>query len=160
MSKVTFKMTGLKELERALGQLPQAVRRRVGLKVLREAGQPVAKAARALAPVAAEAHWIGSKDKGNRRLVDPGGLRESIDVSATLATSQRGDKGSLAPVEMYIGPGQHPQAITEEFGTFDQTPHPFLRPAWEAEKINTLDIAGTLLGIEIDKAAKRIGPKG
>src|SRR3546814_3751776 len=47
-------------------------------------------------------------------------LRESIDVSTRLARSQAGDKGALAPVEMYVGPGQHPQAITQEFGTFKE----------------------------------------
>lgn len=142
MSKEIHSLSGLKELERALGQLPKATRRQVGLKVLRQGGEPVAKAARALVRV------------------DQGDLRESIDVSTNLARSQRGDKGALAPVEMYIGPGQHPQAITEEFGTWFEPGHPYLRPAWEAERIHALDIIGTALGIEIEKAAKRLAAKG
>lgn len=137
MAKVTYKMTGLKDLERALSQLPKAVGRRAGLNALRQGGEPIAKMARSLAPV------------------DEGDLRESIDVKATLAPSQRGDKGALAPVEMYVGPGQHPQAITQEFGTFKEPAQPFMRPAWDAQRVHALDIIGTALGIEIDKAAKR-----
>src|SRR3546814_3938596 len=48
-----------------------------------------------------------------------------IDVSTRLARSQAGDKGALALVEMYVGPGQHPQAITQEFGTFKEAAQPF-----------------------------------
>src|SRR3546814_11688189 len=87
--------------------------------------------------------------------VDEGNLRESIDVSTRLARSQAGDKGALAPVEMYVGPGQHPQAITQEFGTFEEAAQPFMRPAWDAQRVHALDIIGTALGIELDKEAKR-----
>src|SRR3546814_8806998 len=66
--------------------------------------------------------------------VDEVNLRESIDVSTRLARSQAGDKGALAPVEMYVGPGQHPQAITQEFGTFKEAAQPFMRPAWDAQR--------------------------
>src|SRR3546814_3512519 len=91
--------------------------------------------------------------------VDEGNLRESIDVSTRLARSQAGDKGALAPVEMYVGPGQHPQAITQEFGTFKEAAQPFMRPAWDAQRVHALDIIGTALGIELDKAAKRYAKK-
>lgn len=134
-------LTGMKELDRALGQLPKAVARRAALKALREAGEPTAKVARALAPV------------------EEGNLRESIDVLAALAPSQRGDKGAVAPVEMHIGPGQHPQAITQEFGTWFHRAQPFMRPAWEITKMQVLDRIGALLGIEIDKAARREAKK-
>src|SRR3546814_8615387 len=90
MAKVTYKMTGLRELETTLRQIPKAMGRRAGLNALRQGGEPIAKMARAIAPV------------------DEGNLRESIDVSTRLARSQAGDKGALAPVEMYVGPGQHP----------------------------------------------------
>src|SRR3546814_9688575 len=90
--------------------------RRAGLNALRHGGEPIAKMARAIAPV------------------DEGNLRESIDVSTRLARSQAGDKGALAPVEMYVGPGQHPQAITQEFGTFKEAAQPFMRPAWDAQR--------------------------
>lgn len=139
--KVTFSMTGLRELEAALAELPLATRRRTGLKVLREAAEPLARSMRRKAPV------------------DEGDLQESIDVSTNLAPSQRGDKGALAPVEMYVGPGQHPQAITKEFGTFKEPAQPYARPAWEEEQRGVLDRTGTLLGIEIDAAARRLAAR-
>src|SRR3546814_7713847 len=81
MAKVTYKMTGLRELETTLRQIPKAMGRRAGLNALRQGGEPIAKMARAIAPV------------------DEGNLRESIDVSTRLARSQAGDKGALAPVD-------------------------------------------------------------
>src|SRR3546814_6698189 len=88
-----------------------------GFNVLRHGGEPTAKMARAIAPV------------------DEGNLRESIDVSTRLARSQAGDKGALAPVEMYVGPGQHPKAITQEYGTFKEAAQPIMRPAWDAQRV-------------------------
>src|SRR3546814_16432384 len=81
------------------------------------------------------------------------------DVSPRLARSQAGDKGALAPVEMYVGPVQHPQPITQEFGTFKDAAQPFMRPAWDAQRVHALDIIGTALEIELDKAAKRYAKK-
>lgn len=141
MSKVTYRMSGLKEMEAALRALPSATRRQVALKVLREGGEPIAKRARELAPV------------------DQGYLREGINVGTNLSSSQRIDKGAVAAVEMHVGPGQHPQAIMQEFGTYKEPPQPFLRPAWDAMRVRALDIIGTLLGIEIDKAAKRLASR-
>jgi len=137
----TFKMTGLKELEQALGQMPKATARAAAVRALRQGGEPIARAARRLAPV------------------NQGDLVESIDVGTTLARSQQGDKGAVAPVEVHVGPGQHPQAITQEFGTFKEPAQPFLTPAWEAERMNALDIVGTALGIEVEKTAARLARK-
>src|SRR3546814_1553387 len=74
MAKVTYKMTGLRELETTLRQIPKAMGRRAGLNALRQGGEPIAKMARAIAPV------------------DEGNLRESIDVSTRLARSQRSEE--------------------------------------------------------------------
>lgn len=137
MARETVKLIGMRELERALGQLPKAVRRRPALNALRAGGEPIARAMRALAPV------------------DDGDLREGIVVSTSLASSQRGDRGAVAPVEMYVGPGQHPQAITQEFGTLFHSAQPYARPAWELTKYNALDLIGASLGLEIGKAATR-----
>ncbi|KFG90735.1 phage protein, HK97 gp10 family [Sphingobium herbicidovorans NBRC 16415] len=134
----TFKLTGMKELEQALAQIGEVgKRRRVGLKALRAGGEPIARAARAIVPV------------------DRGHLRESIDVSTSLAPSQRGDRGAVASLEIHVGPGQHPQAITQEFGTYKEPAQPFMRPAWEAERMTALDLIGATLGIEVAKQAAK-----
>ena len=62
-------------------------------------------------------------------------------------------------MEVHVGPGQNPQAITQEFGTYKEPAQPYLTPAWEAEKMNALDIVGTGLGIEVEKTAARIARK-
>lgn len=137
----TVELVGMRELEQNLKQLPKAIKRRVALNALRKGGEPIAKMARALAPV------------------EQGNLREGINVLATLSRSQAADKGSVAPVEMYVGAGQHPQAITQEFGTWFHPAQPFLRPAWESQRMTALDLIGAHLGLEIDKAANRLSKK-
>ncbi|QPI73930.1 HK97-gp10 family putative phage morphogenesis protein [Sphingobium sp. Cam5-1] len=137
----TFKLEGLKELEAALGQMPRATARATGLRALRLGAEPIARAARRLAPVA------------------EGNLVESIDVGTNLARSQRGDRGAVAPLEIHIGPGQQPQAIAQEFGTYKDPAQPFMTPAWEAERMNALDVVGTALGIEVEKTAARLAKK-
>lgn len=137
MARETVKLTGMRELERNLAQLPRAVARRNALKALRDGGEPMAQMARSLAPV------------------DEGYLRESISVAASLATSQRGDRGAVAPVEMYVGPGQHPQAITQEFGTFKEPAQPFMRPAWNSTRYQVLDRIGALLWAYVERAIVR-----
>src|SRR3546814_18210250 len=133
MAKVTYKMTGLRDLETTLRQIPKAMGRRAGLNALRQGGEPIAKMARDIAPV------------------DEGNLRESIDVSTRLARSQGGDKGALAPVEMYVGPGPHPQAITQALGTFIEAAQTFIRPAWDAHRVHPIDLLGTAQGQEGEK---------
>lgn len=132
MSKVTWQITGLKDLERGLGELKTATAKNVARRTLKEAGEPLAHRMRALAP----------KEHGD--------LIESIDVSTRAV-----EKPNLAPIEMYVGPGRHPQAITQEFGTWFHSAQPFARPAWLQTHMYALDIIITLLGIEINKAAAR-----
>lgn len=129
---VRWKISGLKELERGLSELKTATAKNVARRTLKEAGEPLARRMRALAP----------RDEGD--------LIESIDVSQRAV-----EKPNIAPMEMYVGPGRHPQAITQEFGTWFHAAHPYARPAWDQTKMAVLDIIITLLGIEIEKAAAR-----
>lgn len=108
-------------------------------KVLRTAGQPVADRAKELAPV------------------EDGHLRESITVSPVLNRSQRrrSRKGSFADLEMHIGPSGLVQGITQEFGTANHPANPFMRPAWDGLKFQTLDTIGELAWREVEKKARR-----
>jgi len=107
-------------------------------KVLKEAGEPIARRARSLVPV------------------DDGALRESIDVGVKLNRSQRSQnpKGSFADLEMHIGPSGLVQGVVQEFGTFKMAAHPFMRPAWEGMKMKTLDTIGSLAWSSVNKAAR------
>ena len=55
--------------------------------------------------------------------------------------------------------GPLPQAHLQEFGTKDQPPQPFMRPAWDAEKRGVLEGIKDDLWAEIKKAAARLAKK-
>lgn len=137
--QTTIKLTGFKELEQKLTQVKGSTAKNKMRKVLKEAGEPIARAARARAP---------------RDELD---LVESIDVSPLLNRSQRRSsrKGSFAEVEMHIGPSGIPQGILQEFGTYKEAAQPFMRPAWDGNKMNTLDLIGALAWNEVEKKARR-----
>ncbi|RVK61938.1 HK97 gp10 family phage protein [Sinorhizobium meliloti] len=139
---VTVKVEGLKDLENALKDLPQANARAVLRRTLKEAGEPIAKTARSLAP--------------KRDMY----LSESIDVSTKLSRRQRGLHKKVSPVEMFIGPGTDPAAHLQEFGSGPgHHAQPFLRPAWDQNKDKALDTIANLTWVEIEKTAKRLAKK-
>lgn len=138
----SVKVEGLKELEQALKQLPQANAKAVLRRTLKEAGQPIAKTARALAPKL-EMH-----------------LSESIDVDMKLSRRQRGLHKKQSPVEMFVGPGPDPAAHLQEFGSGPgHHAQPFMRPAWDQNKDQALETIANLTWIEIEKAAARLAKK-
>lgn len=139
--EVKVRVLGLSQLEQGLRELPRATGKNVLRRVLRQRGKPIAERARDLAPI------------------DEGHLKDSIGVSTKLSRSQRRKRRKKAAVEMFVGPGGHPQAITQEFGTFFHPPQPFMRPAWAAEKGRILEDLSGDLWTEIDKAAQRIARK-
>lgn len=138
----TVTVEGLKELEAALADIAETPRRRVGRNALKAGGEITARRARALAP----------KDEGH--------LAESIDVSGKLSRSQKSKhKKHAADIEQFVGPGTHPQAITQEFGTVFHPPQPFMRPAWDSTKDRVLDVIGDHLWIGLQKAQKNAARK-
>jgi len=139
---VTVKVEGLKDLENALKDLPQANAKAVLRRTLKEAGEPIAKTARSLAP------------KHDMH------LSESVDVSTKLSRRQRGLHKKESPVEMFIGPGPDPAAHLQEFGSGPgHHAQPFLRPAWDQNKDKALDTIANLTWVEIEKTAKRLAKK-
>lgn len=139
---VKVHVEGLRDLEKALQQLPKANAKAVLRRTLKEAGEPVAKTARALAPE----HM--------------GHLRESIDVSTKLSGRQRKLHKKESPVEMFIGPGPDPAAHLQEFGTGPgQQAQPFLRPAWDQHKSQVLDTIANRTWYEIEQTAARLAKR-
>lgn len=135
-----FKIEGLAEVDKALGQLPAAtgknVLRRVGIARL----QPIADDMRSRAP----------KKSGH--------TQESI-----IVTTRRPKGGGREPrkstVEVFAGPGTSPVGVQQEFGNVNHGPQPFVRPAWDEGSRDLLDGIGDDLGAEITKAADRIARK-
>lgn len=138
----SVKVEGLKELEQALQQLQRANAKAVLRRTLKEAGQPVAKTARALAPI------------------EMGYLRESIDVGTKLSRRQSKLHKKQSPVEMFIGPGPDPAAHLQEFGSGPgHQAQPYLRPAWDQHKNEVLDTIANRTWLEIERTAARLAKK-
>lgn len=131
--KVTVKTVGFADLERELYKLKGSTAKSNTRKAMKAALEPMAEMARQGAPV-----------KG-------GDLRESIAVTSRVKPRQ----SKQSDLEMYMGPGRNPQAITQEFGTFFHAAHPYMRPAWEAEKMPTLDRFGGFMWDNVSKAVAR-----
>jgi HK97 gp10 family phage protein len=159
--RVTVKVEGLRGIKDALAELPKATGKNVMLRVLKQHAEPIADAARQLAPV------------------DQGDLKRSIRV---LARKAGGDAGKAAfaeamrsgasraeagqaaraanrsaknAVEVAIGPGRHPQAIMQEFGTHHHAAQPFMRPAWDRYREELLPSIGKAMWDEIEAAVSR-----
>ncbi len=120
--KTGLRIEGFEEVDRNLEKLAEVADEKELRALGREALRPVADMAKELV---------------RRRT---GTLAESIRVGSRLSARQ----AALAPpergtVEVYVGPAPLPQAITEEFGTVNETGHPYMRPAWDAQLRNVLE---------------------
>lgn len=163
----TVKIEGLKELDAALGNLPKATARNVLVRTLRKAGEPIAERARQLVPVQTgqlRASIIVSPRLVNKTgdaefaaVLRSGGSRE--EARGALIDARRAAKGTGTFATMYVGAGQLPQAHMVEFGSRNNTPHPYLRPAFDEMKEAALSIIKAELGGEILKAASRLAKK-
>ncbi|WP_295808895.1 HK97-gp10 family putative phage morphogenesis protein [uncultured Nitratireductor sp.] len=144
------RIEGLRELDKALAELPKSTGKNVLRRTLREAAKPLINDAQRLAP-----------DRPGRPRND---LPTSITISTRLNKNQRkATRGTdKSFVEMYVGPDvsvPHPHGHWQEFGTVQHGPQPFMRPAWDANKMEVLDVIGDQLGDEIMRAAKRLAKK-
>lgn len=137
----SFRVEGLKELDRALKELPRATAKNVVTRVMLKAAQPIADDMAARAPRDTEY------------------LADHIDTGVRLSRRQRSVSRKESDVEVYAGATRVDQAIFQEFGTFDQPAQPFARPAWESGKHGALEDVKAGLAVEIDKAAKRLAKK-
>lgn len=149
-----MKLEGFSELEEALDQLSKAAGKGVLRRSLKNAAQPMAKLMR------------------DNASTDEGDLRDSIAVSTKLSKRQAAAHRKMfrddrASVEMFVGAGPLPQAHLEEFGSINNAPSPFARPAWDQDHRAMLDRLGKDLWVELRKSiaraerkAARIAAKG
>ena len=140
-------LTGFRELEAALSELPKATGRNVLRRIGKGALEPMADRASERAPV------------------EEGKLSFSIAVSEgrtrRAKRSRRFDRKT--GLEMAMGPASGSGALNYasfvEFGTSDTSPQPYMRPAWDAGAQKALDHIKDALADEIGRAAKRIAGK-
>lgn len=133
----TFKIEGLRELQSSLAELKKATQTNVLKRALMKAGAPVERDAEARAP-----HLRGH-------------LKRGITTATKLTRRQKSRHRKESKVEVHIGAGGHPQAHLQEFGTAHHSPQPFLRPAWDGNRMKVLASIRNDLAFEIDKARQR-----
>lgn len=130
-----FEIEGLAALQDKFRRLPNGTRKAILRRVGRKALQPIAVKARSLAP----------------RLT--GRLRKSIKVGGRLSRHQYllyGNK--TGGVEMYVGPGPLPYAHMIEFGTDKIKAQPYMRPAWDACRVQAMQDIKNLMWDEVEAA--------
>lgn len=140
---------GVEETLAALREFPRATGRATLRRALVKAASPVAVVARSYAP-----------DDPATPAPD---LKRSIDVATQLTPRHRGSRQN--EVEVYVGPTRQAgravlnYAAIQEFGSYKQTAHPFMRPAWDRMKGFVQKILAEELTIEFEKAARRLDRK-
>lgn len=144
MIGVNAKVEWLVGSDQALAEVgKKSTQKNILLRTLKAAAKPIDDEAQSLAPV------------------DTGGLRISIITGTKLTRSQKSSaykNGKLGVAEVHVGT-ELSRGLFNEFGTFKMRPHPFMRPAWDANKKKAEDIIATQLWIEIRKAAERAARK-
>ncbi|WP_158963912.1 hypothetical protein [Chachezhania sediminis] len=147
-----FKMTGFRDIEKALAALPQGTAKGAARRSMKKQLAPVAATANAL--------WPGSED-------------DVFRITSRIAASQLGDsyaeKGKSV-LNLFVGaPGGRdgtPEAHLIEFGTGPRfqkrgrftgsvAPTPMLQPAWDIHKASMLEGLGKELWEEIEKTVAR-----
>lgn len=141
MARQTFKIEGLSDLEETLKELPKATGKAVLRRGLLKAAEPIAASA---------------ASNARRRT---GKLQISTGVGTKLSRRQKRLHKPESTVEVFAGPGALVQSITEEFGTVDQAPHPFMRPAWDSGKQGALNSVKGFLTDELAKTVARRAAK-
>lgn len=133
---------GLRELEKALADLPKSTARSAIRRALRSAAEPLVNAAQENAP----------------KLT--GELEKSIIVGTRLTKRQAraARKEGKYFSEIHVGTS-NPAGVPQEFGTFKEGAQPFMRPAWDGTKDQVLDGIKDSLAEEIEKARARLARK-
>lgn len=158
---VKVSLEGLSDLTAALQALPTATQRNVVTRVLLEAAAPIQEAAQQLAPSRpASAPDEYYHVNGAKRLRRPGTLKVLVQEGTKLTRNQARLVRNAGKhfVEVYVGT-RDPIGRLQEFGTAHSPPDPFLRPAWEENKLAALETIKRRLGEEIHKAADRLARK-
>jgi HK97 gp10 family phage protein len=156
--ELSLDVEGLKDLEAALVELgDEKVRKASARRALVKVAKPIAEEAKRRAPVRRgyleRSIKVGSGGNVGKQafaqVLQSGGSRE--DAVAALRDAQRGKSA----VEISIGPGRHPQAIFQEFGTENHAPQPFMRPAWESARNRLIPDIQKEIWIDIRKTTER-----
>lgn len=151
---VSMKVTGFREIERALAKLPAGTAKGVARRAMKKELKPIA--------VMANTFWPGADDN-------------VFKITSRLKSSQRAPiRESRSVTNMFVGadygPGGNPHAHLIEFGTGPRytkngafrgsvAPNPMLQPAWDMNRVQLLEGLGKRLWAEIEKTQARRAKK-
>lgn len=127
---------GLGSVEEGLFKLKGSTAKSVTRRGMKMALEPMRQLAEDLAPIGA------TRD-----------LSESIKISSRVSRSHRSAQKS--DLEMYMGPGGGTKSIVQEFGSYNQSGTPFMRPAWDAESRATLARFVKYMRVQVPKSVAR-----
>lgn len=173
--KTTVTFLGMSELDAALADLPKAVARGALHRVLRKAGEPIRAAAASLAPrdtgeladsiatSTALANKVGASEFAEA--LRNGGTRADAVAAMREARRDAQSAGLLTFAQVFVGPTKAKtkkdaiKRIVQEFGSKDQPPQPYMRPAWDGHQEEAVGIIKSELAGEIDRTAKRLAAR-
>lgn len=166
--KTTMHVEGLKELERALQELPRATGGNVLKRAILKPAQVFADRARELAPeetgklkreiLVGKPKIITAGKAAFAQAMSEGGTRAEAGAAARSANAAAGGAGRHAVAQ--VGPTHRAfYGLFGEFGTAHHPPHPFMRPAWDELSPQMPAMVGGTLAEEIEKARKRLARK-
>jgi HK97 gp10 family phage protein len=142
---------GFKELDAALAQIPEALRRQVVLSALRKAALPMVRDARAKARRGKDPRRRGSMKQ--RKSGESESMGHGADsIAARAVKSESPNSAAVA-----VGPdARHWYMKLVEFGTARQAPDRFLTTAFETNKQAAIEAIGQELWKSIAATAKRL----
>lgn len=166
-SMVSMKVEGLSDLEEALRELPKATAKNTIRRALLAAAQPIEQQAQSLirvrrvspAVVTAKVKFT-TGDAGKRAFAEAlarGATREEAGEAAHQANDTSDDPSITSGVTS-VGPTKR-AFYGFEFGTRQQAPKPFMRPAWDTHKTASVNTIKDELKTQIEKARIRIVKK-
>lgn len=142
--KISASISGSKELQDALMQLPKATSKSVMVRALKKAAAPTAALAADLAPR------------------DTGDLSKSIQVTTQLSRRQKAAlRSKTDEAVVYVGPTGKSGALAHliEFGTAHSAAHPFMRVAWDRTKGTAASLIERELWAALLKSVRTLAKK-
>jgi len=139
-----MKVTGFREIEKALAQLPAGTAKGVARRALKKELAPVKTAAEMFWPGANDAFKISSKIKSSQRPA----VKEARSVTVM-------NVGSFEPHAHLIEFGTGPRYTKAGAYRGSVAPSPMLQPAWDMHKRQILEGLGARMWDEITKTMAR-----
>lgn len=162
-----IQVLGLKELEKTLARLPARLGEKVMRAALRASAQVIRKDAQSRAPVLKKPKFGRKPGTVKKAITVKRSKRDKYGVFLTVmglsAKKIKEFKGGSASKDAAYNPDDPWYWHFLEFGTANQPAHPFLRPAFEAQKFAALrrfeEFAKRRIVREAEKLAREQGSK-